>query len=99
MKYYTIINPDRLNEVMPQVIKQYMGYDKDYTLAQCVHGNVRYLPDGRAVINVQLSAAEWIEYHCVKDDIKPTELEMAKQYYGDSNIFDQTVYDTLTFVE
>jgi len=88
MKYFTIITANELNTIIPDAIKGYMNYEKDYTLGEAVQIK-RELADGNWAISVQLKPLvsaknpneKLFDVGCVDGEIKPHELEMARQQY------------------
>lgn len=95
--YYTIVTTEQLSTKLPAAVVKYMGYTKTYTLGEACFGEPRPLADGRYLINVQLSNREYVANRCVLDEIKPAELEMARQFYGSENILTEADIEKLEF--
>jgi len=87
MMYYVILPAQMLDTVLPQEIKQYCNYDKDYTLREAAFV-CRELEDGNWLVSCKLCNYQYIANKCVLEEMTDVEIEMAKSFYGAENLIE-----------
>lgn len=83
--YYVILPSEMLDVVLPEAVKKYANYDKDYTLRE-VAFICSELKDGNWLVSCKLSNYQYIKNHCVLEEMSEMEITMAKQFYGEENL-------------
>jgi hypothetical protein len=94
--YYVILPAEMLDNVLPEQIKQYCNYDKDYTLKEAAFIS-KELEDGNWLVSCKLSNYKYIENHCVENEMDEIDLEMAKAFYGEENLLTEEQIQGLKF--
>jgi len=94
MMLYTILPSEMLDTIIPEEVKQFTGYDKDYTLREAAF-QVRELDNGYFLVSCKLCNAKYIANKCVESEMSEQEIAMAKAFYGEENVFED--YSHLTF--
>jgi len=85
MMLYTILTGEQLDTILPQQVKEYAGYDKDYSLREAAF-SVRELTNGNFVVSCKLCNAKYIANKCCETEMSETEIAMSKQFYGEKNL-------------
>ncbi len=83
--YYTILTEEQLNTPIPDIIRDYMEYDKNYLLKEVIFGYPKELKEGGWLCDCLLRSKDYIENNCCNRLLMPEEVEMWKQFVG--NIF------------
>jgi len=94
MMLYTILPSEMLDTIIPEEVKQFTGYDKDYTLREAAF-QVRELDNGYFLVSCKLCNVKYIDNKCVEEEMSDTEIAMANAFYGEENVFED--YSHLTF--
>lgn len=89
-EYWTIVTTEQLDTKVPEYVVDFMGYNKEieHTLRSACFPFPQKLEDGRFLISVQLSNASNYINKCVKDYITEAGYNLAVQFYGEQNIFE-----------
>jgi len=85
MMFYVILGDEMLDTILPEAVKKYANYDKDYTLKEAAF-ICRELKDGNWLVSCKLCNYKYIENKCVENEMNEVEIEMAKQFYGEGNL-------------
>ena len=85
--YYCYLTDEQLTTVLPNEIKQYMGYERDYLLNEVIFGTPEQLEDGRWLCCCGLRNKKYIENNCIEKEPTEAELDMWRQYVGSDNVF------------
>ena len=96
MMLYIILPSEVLDTILPKEIKQYTGYDKDYTLREAAF-DVRELTNGYFLVSCKLCNANYIANKCVETEMSEVEIEMAKQFYGEENLLTEEQIQDLEY--
>jgi len=96
MMYYVILPAEMLDTVLPEAVKQYANYDKDYTLRE-VAFITRELADGNWLVSCKLCNYKYIQNHCVEEEMTDIEIEMAKQFYWEENLLTEEQISLLNY--
>lgn len=96
-EYYTIVTAEQLETPLPEMVVAFMDYDpnKSHTLRSACFPFPIELEDGRFLINIQLSSAPFYENKCTKGFITEAGYNLAVQFYGEENVFEDI--SNLTF--
>jgi len=85
MMYYVILPGKMMDVVLPEAIKKYANYDKDYTLKEAAF-ICRELVDGNWLVSCKLCNYKYMVNKCVENEMTETEIKMAKAFYGEENL-------------
>lgn len=96
MMLYTIVDKSALDTVLPEQVKQYTGYDKDYTLRESAF-IVRELENGYWLVSCKLCNYKYVANKCVEEEMSDTEIAMAEMFYGKDNLLTEEDIQTLVY--
>ena len=85
MRYYTILTDEQLNTPIPDMIKNYMEYDRNYLLKEVIFGHPKELKEDGWLCECLLRSKDYIENNCCNRLLIPEEVDMWRQFVG--NIF------------
>lgn len=87
MRYYCILTGDQLDTILPEEIREYMGYEQDYTMRKCIFGNIRETVNGDYLCECLLKSKEYFEEGCTKRLLHEEEVQMWRDLVGENNVF------------
>ena len=85
--YYCNLTNEQLDTVLPNEIRDYMGYNVDYKLREVIFGEPIEQENGLWLCCCALRNAKYIENNCIEKDPTESELDMWRAYVGIDNVF------------